>query len=65
MCFIFHKWSKWEQTEAEYEVTPIGIIYPSNIRGKTFAQDVTVHERVCEKCGKRQRYITDADGEKI
>lgn len=50
---IFHKWSKWQQYEHEYQFTP-GIIMPKEIRGKVFSQVDLRQKRTCLECGKMQ-----------
>ena len=42
-----HQWSKWEWRTMI--VTPVGLIYPSNVRGKEFEKETQV--RVCSICG--------------
>jgi hypothetical protein len=53
MC-LFHKWSEWEQYEVSGEVIPVGLLYPSNMLGKSFPIVVIRQQRVCLKCGKMQ-----------
>ncbi len=47
-CWLFHKWTKWE------EVKVPGILMPS--QGRPALEYVAIkQQRVCERCGKIQR----------
>ena len=60
MC-LFHKWSKWKQYEEDYAVTPIGILYPKEVRGRTYNKTDLRQKRECEKCGKIQDILVCKD----
>ena len=50
MCWLFHKWGKWERLEDR--VVPItinGLDYDYN-----WINTRNLHERTCQKCGKVQ-----------
>jgi len=53
---IFHKhtWGKWEQGIQEEHVTPIGRIYPANVRGREFVTSTPIQRRICETCDRCQ-----------
>lgn len=50
MCFIFHKWSKWEQ------YTWSGTCYGSRLLGTTEGKPMSERRqrRTCDECGKEQ-----------
>ncbi len=51
-CLLFHKWNKWEEFHEPSTVTYVGLIYPKDMRGKTFNTVLHYQRRICERCGK-------------
>ena len=52
--FARHAWSKWEQGEMVEHLTPIGLRYPANVRGREFVTGCPIQRRTCQVCGKVQ-----------
>jgi hypothetical protein len=50
----FHKWGKWEPYTWQGTKTAVGVLYPSDIIGKSFPCTEQRQKRVCERCGKMQ-----------
>ena len=53
MNWHIHKWSQWEQYEANIRTMP-GILAPKNVQGKIFESVELRQRRHCEKCNKMQ-----------
>lgn len=53
MCFIFHKWTKWEQYVVKGMAYP-GILSPKTIQGKAIPYTERRQRRHCEICNKEQ-----------
>jgi len=53
MCFLFHKWGKWEQYE-EKGSQAFGILAPKSLQGKLFYYSRLRQFRICLICNKRQ-----------
>jgi hypothetical protein len=43
----FHDWPQWQSVSVE--VTPLGLIYPKEVRGTTYVE--TQQSRRCNRCG--------------
>ena len=54
-CLLLHDWTKWEEHEEEGTETYIGLIYPKEVRGKTFPKTFCYQRRNCNRCGKVQK----------
>jgi len=52
-CF-FHKYSTWEKYVISGSRTPVGIIYPKSVRGKSFDFCEERQKRQCSKCNYEQ-----------
>lgn len=52
MCFILHKWGKWEQYELHYKYTPR--IASKYLQEKTYSSTDLRQRRICKRCGKMQ-----------
>ncbi len=46
-----HAWSQWVHVVEEW--TPLGLLYPKDVRGKVFGH--LVQKRTCRRCGYEQR----------
>lgn len=59
MCFLFHKWGKWNKpVESLWEKTVT--IHGVEIPGSKRTVVKKMQSRVCEKCGKyEERWITE------
>ena len=53
MCFIFHKWSQWEQYKV-HGAQILGRIAPKNVQGREIPYIETRQRRTCLKCNKMQ-----------
>jgi len=53
MCFIFHKWSKWE-SYTETGTMFLGRIAPKALQGKELGYTELRQKRECTVCGKVQ-----------
>lgn len=53
-CFLFHTWGKWQPYVERSLETPMGILFPKEVRGRTFQVTKRRQQRSCEKCGKVQ-----------
>jgi len=53
MCFIFHKWKKWQEYKRPI-LTAYGILAPEAWAGKELDSVQHRQKRICKECGKTQ-----------
>jgi len=52
--FLGHNWSRWEQYVKQWTETPLGLLYPAEVRGKAVKCSALYQKRTCSRCGRMQ-----------